>query len=1001
MIQSLEKCVQRKDVPVDVRELIKTEIENLKKVEKERDNREKLYRYIFTKMNDGIIITDEIGRIIDLNPEAVRIFGAEKELIMGKHFIKSGVFNSKDIPRLSVCFEELNRGKSKSIDISIKNRESQEITVECIGSPIKMGKTIQNLIIVKEIGPRKQLDIAVREKAIQYQELFEQSNDAIFLTRLNGEIFEVNYRAAKLLGFEKAELIRMHNRDIVVNYDPEISSQRNDWLLSGGIVAPYQKIFRQKNSIEIPVEVTITLIRDIEGNPQYVQSLVRDITERQQFEEELREAKEKYQMLVERLQEGVLLEDKNGIITFVNPRVTEMFGYLEEDLLGKHQNIIIPPEEYSIIMKETGKRPKGIGSTYESSLLTKNGARIPVLISANPLFTDNGVFQGVLSVFTDLSPVKESEAKYASILRVAPIGIGVVRNRVITLVSDTFLEMTGYSQDEMLGKNARMVYPSQEEYKRVGNEKYREIDQYGTGRIETQFKCKDGRIIDVDLRSTPLDPNDYSKGVTFTALDITERKKAEKAIQESEERYKQLSEVTLEGIVIHDKGVTVDVNPSFENLSGYRREELVGKNAIEIVVMPEYRSLAYEKIATQYHKPYEIMGQRKDGTIIPIEIEARESKIKGNVVRVVSVRDISERKKIEEEIRFKSLMLENATDAILVNDLEHNIVYANEAVHKILGYTREEIFAISLDDIAVDPPDVRANRADTVMKHGNLIFETSNYRKDGTIVPLEVHSRIIDIEGKKFIINVTRDITSRKKAEKLLQESEYKFRILAQDLQDLVSLASHDLKTPLRGIKFLADCIVTDYTEKLDKNGKELLTLLMRRVTRMYGLIEGILDYSTVSRSREEISKVPLYETLHEIIELLSPPNTIEIAVECELPTIWAERSQILQIFQNLLDNAVKFNDKPTGLIKVSCIDKGNYWQFSVADNGPGIPKKYFEKIFQMFQTLDVWDKHESTGIGLALVRKIVQRYEGEIWVESTLGEGSTFFFTLPKNPSS
>jgi signal transduction histidine kinase len=195
----------------------------------------------------------------------------------------------------------------------------------------------------------------------------------------------------------------------------------------------------------------------------------------------------------------------------------------------------------------------------------------------------------------------------------------------------------------------------------------------------------------------------------------------------------------------------------------------------------------------------------------------------------------------------------------------------------------------------------------------------------------------------------------------------------------------------------LTDWISTDYADKLDDNGKEQMNLLMRRANRMYNLIDGILQYSRVGHVEEEKVVVNLNELVAEAIDMIAPPENITITIENELPTIECEQTRIMQVFQNLLSNAVKYMDKPQGQIKVGCVEEDGFWEFYVADNGPGIEEKYFEKIFQLFQTLAPRDESESTGIGLTIIKKIVEMYGGKTWVQSKVGSGSTFFFTLPK----
>jgi two-component system sensor kinase FixL len=239
------------------------------------------------------------------------------------------------------------------------------------------------------------------------------------------------------------------------------------------------------------------------------------------------------------------------------------------------------------------------------------------------------------------------------------------------------------------------------------------------------------------------------------------------------------------------------------------------------------------------------------------------------------------------------------------------------------------------------------------------------------------------------------DIEHKRAAE--LEKAYKELESVNKELNDFAYIVSHDLKAPLRGISTLVNWILTDYADKFDEEGKEQMDLLLSRVERMHNLIDGILQYSRVGRIKEEKTQVSLNELVPDIIDILAPPENIAITIENELPVIECEKTRITQVFQNLLSNAIKYMDKPQGHVRIGCVEEESCWRFSITDNGPGIEDKYFEKIFQMFQTLSTRDENPSSGIGLSTVKKIVEMYGGKVWVESKPGQGSTFLFTLPK----
>ena len=240
------------------------------------------------------------------------------------------------------------------------------------------------------------------------------------------------------------------------------------------------------------------------------------------------------------------------------------------------------------------------------------------------------------------------------------------------------------------------------------------------------------------------------------------------------------------------------------------------------------------------------------------------------------------------------------------------------------------------------------------------------------------------------------DITERKHAQESQAELMKEVERSNRELNQFAYTVSHDLNAPLRNISFLAESIRTDYSEKIGEEGQKQFKLLISRAERMKRLIDGILYYSKIEYVKEKKESVDLNVLVKEIIDLLDSPKQIAIRIESPLPTLVFERVHLHQLFQNLLSNAIQYMDKTEGEITVNGVADGPFWKFSVTDNGPGIEREYYEKIFRLFETLHSEDEGGGTGIGLALVKKIVERAGGKVCVESELGKGSTFFFTLP-----
>jgi len=409
---------------------------------------------------------------------------------------------------------------------------------------------------------------------------------------------------------------------------------------------------------------------------------------------------------------------------------------------------------------------------------------------------------------------------------------------------------------------------------------------------------------------------------------------------------------------------------------------------------------------------------------------------------------VSDRQQAEESLRKSEdryrIFVDNATDAFYLSDMNGRFLDVNKAACTTLGYTREELLSLTIFDVDADfPPDKLSEILGSLTYNEPRLVESVHKKKDGKMFPVEVRIRSFGQKEQPLLLSLARDIADRKKAEQELtkhrehleelvekrtnelkektdkiEESRKALTYLVEDvnkageelrkvnmeyaaankeLKEFAYIVSHDLKAPLRAISQLTHWISEDYSEAFDDDGKKQMDLILKRVKRMDGLIEGILRYSRIGRIREKEERPDLNLIVKNIIDALSPPDNVKIIIENELPDVLRDSTRMEQVFQNLIGNAIKFMDKSEGIIRVGCADEGAYWKFSISDNGPGIDKRYHDKIFRIFQTLVPRDEHESTGIGLTLVKKIIELYGGSVSVESEAGRGATFFFTLPK----
>jgi signal transduction histidine kinase len=242
------------------------------------------------------------------------------------------------------------------------------------------------------------------------------------------------------------------------------------------------------------------------------------------------------------------------------------------------------------------------------------------------------------------------------------------------------------------------------------------------------------------------------------------------------------------------------------------------------------------------------------------------------------------------------------------------------------------------------------------------------------------------------------EVAVRRKAEKELASTVKKLTISNSELQEFTRVAAHDLQTPLRAIGILSDWISEDYAKRFNEQGCQNTKLLQNRAERMSRLLNAMIQYSELSLIGRKHESLDLNLLVSKVISEIDPPENIEVTIENELPVVTGVRKFMEELFGNLISNAIRYMDKPQGYIKISCSEEDCRWQFRVSDNGPGIEEKYYEKVFKIFQMLSLRDETENIGIGLSVVKKIVELYDGKVWIESQVGHECTFLFTFPKS---
>lgn len=463
-------------------------------------------------------------------------------------------------------------------------------------------------------------------------------------------------------------------------------------------------------------------------------------------------------------------------------------------------------------------------------------------------------------------------------------------------------------------------------------------------------------------------------------------------------------------IMVNHAGQIVLVNTQIEQLFGYERSELIGKS-IELLVPvkarykhPQYRDEYFADPKTRaMGVGRDLYGLRKDGTEIPVEIGLNPLMTDGNRFVLASVVDITERKRAEERLR---ITIEAAPSGMIMVDQQGAIVLVNTQVERLFGYSREELLGQSIEVLV--PMNVRGKHPE----HRASFFKDPHaramgvgrdlygLRKDGSEIPVEIGLNPLSSQGERYVLASIVDITERKKAEALLQEKLLELQRSNEDLQQFAYVCSHDLQEPLRVISNYTQLLAKRYIGKsLDEDAHEFIDFTLDATKRMHQLINDLLLYSRVETRGRGFVDVDMNEIVRiaeSNLSLAIEESEAEIALEL-LPSVKGDHSQLIQLFQNLIGNALKFRSDKKPQVRISAVEEGEFWHFVVSDNGIGFDMKYVDRIFVIFQRLHLRETYEGSGIGLAVCKKIVERHGGRLWAESTPGAGTAFHFTIQK----
>jgi two-component system sporulation sensor kinase A len=996
---------------------------------------------ITDSMFDMVSLTDTGGVYKYVSPSIRKTLGYEPNDLLDKTIFD--FLHPDDLPRVMEEVQKVLQTRTPSrTEYRYRHADGRYLWLEGAGNFVldDKGEMVGAVFSSHDVTERKMMEEKLHKSEESFRGIAERSFDAIATVDLEGTITYASPSVRIVLGFPHAEVI---GKSFLEYFQPvQLSNATRLFsdLLQGKKIEGLQLDLQKRDGTLGTVEINASPIVT-KGEVTGIQAVFRDITQRKQIEEALRESEEKFKAISGAAYDAIILSDDEGKIIYWNPAAERIFQYTEDDVHNKGLNQFIIPERFqeavvigSKAFKETGTGPL-FGKTVDMMSHRKDGTEFPMELSMTA-FKMKGKWHA-LGLVKDVTErkrmeeaIRESEERLRRLIELAPIAI------YMNDLEGNFVgankqaeELTGYKLEELAGKNMLEVgLISEEDLPKAMKGIQKNLRGEESGPDEYRITKKDGTTAILEQSSFPV-ARAGKVEVIGIARDITQRKKMEDALRESEEKIRNILRSSPDAIVVTElDGTIVDCNDAAINLSGLStQEELRGKNSYELISKG-----SYEKAMKAMERLFELRTVRnleynliaKDGHEFPAEVSISLMLDASGAPKyiIATIEDITERKNMENllkqsEERFRGLA-ERSFDTIVTADQEGHITYVSPAATRMLGYSPEELVQKPFQEYIKVTEASKALEAFAQLAQGGSIksVQLEILRKDGSQAIVEVNAfPIFQNEEVVGIQATVRDVTERQQMLKKLEEYSQQLeqmvdkrtRQLKETQEQLVkaerlaaigqvaAMVGHDLRNPLTGIKGAAYYLKTKPTLKMDQKSLEMLELIERDVEYSNKIITDLMDYSR--EIRLELTETDPNSIMKEALSLVQIPNNVQIVDNTQnQPKTKLDMEKIKRVFSNLIKNAV--DAMPNGgELSISSKQIDGSVEFSFVDTGMGMAKEVMEKLWTPFFTT----KAKGMGLGLAISKRHIEAHGGKISVESIVGEGTAFTVTVPIEPKS
>lgn len=776
---------------------------------------------------------------------------------------------------------------------------------------------------------------------------------------------------------------------------------------------------------------------------RYIGGIGIDITERRAMEAALRESEEKYRNLFETMTQGVVYHAPDGHIIAANPAATRILGLSLTQMQGRTST----DPRWRTIHEDGTDFP---GQTHPAMIALQTGQEVrnvvmgvfnPVSdeyrwinVNAIPQFRpDETTPYQVYTTFEDITERKRaeealraSEERLRQAIRASQIGIFDHDHRTDTIYwSPEQRKIHNWGADEPVTLPAFLDSVHPDDWETIAAAVRRAHDPAGDGLYDVEHRIihRNGEVRWLVTRSQTFfeGEGDARRPVRTVGadLDITERKRAEITLRQSEQKFATTFRISPDSININrmSDGLYIDINEGFTALTGYMRQEVIGRSSLDLNLWAD--PLDRARLVQGLQERGEVVSleavfRLKDGTLRTGLMSARQIEIEGEMCILSITRDITERKLVEEQLLYQANLLQNVSDAIIASDPDFKITNWNQAAESLYGWCADEVIGRPVNEILCT--EYADNTPEQVLRQfqeqGIWRGEVMQKHKDGTTLNILASVSMIKDNASKIVgvVAANRDITERKQVEEEIRRlnEELEQRVIERtaqleaankELEAFAYSVSHDLRAPLRAIDGYTRMLQEDYESALDANGQRICGVVREQARRMNQLIDDLLTFSRLSRVQLQTTLLDMQQLaalVFDELTVLENEERIEFRLNA-LPPALGDHTLIRQVWQNLFSNALKFSSKrERAVIEVRGWQEGHEIVYSVRDNGAGFEPEYAHRLFGVFQRLHNEAEFPGTGVGLAIVQRIIYRHGGRVWLEGQPDQGATVYFALP-----